>query len=46
MPPEVPGLDLLADENVDEAALRIHSDELPGAFSVISPGLVRVRPRP
>ena len=32
--------DLVAD------ALRGHSDELPGAFSVLSPGMIRIRNQP
>jgi predicted nuclease of predicted toxin-antitoxin system len=27
-------------------AMRTHSDELPGAFSVLSPGMIRIRNRP
>ena len=28
------------------AALSDHSDELPGAFSVLSPGMIRIRKKP
>ena len=36
-------MNLLADEGVVAAALRSHGGEMAGAFTVISPGLVRIR---
>lgn len=40
------GLSLQSKAELVGAAVRDHTDELPGAFSVLSPGMIRIRNQP